>query len=164
MIATIVVKGITGGQRAFAVFDDGRNDCTSLWREWKIFRNLTLTTWRRDTLMSTQHEWCRSWRGELLGRKEGKSSALDTSQTVTKLRNIPLFKVFNLIPKIFSNALVYQNTSIKIRRWDLCRNWATSGKDGHSSTVVAVLHVDAPPAVTFHRVPLTVNLCVTYHN
>jgi len=40
-----------------------------------------------------------------LGRKEGKSSALDTSQTVTKLRNIPLFKVFNLIPVIFSNSL-----------------------------------------------------------
>jgi ribosomal protein L16/L10AE len=30
MIATTVVKGIAGGQWAFAVFDDGRNDCTSL--------------------------------------------------------------------------------------------------------------------------------------
>jgi len=105
MIATTVEKGITVGQWAFALFDDERNDCTSLWREWKILHDLTLTTWRRDMLMSTQQKWCRSWRSELLGRKEGKSSAIDTSQTVTKLRNIPLFKVFNLIPKIFSNAL-----------------------------------------------------------
>ena len=30
MIATTVVKGITGGQWSFAVFDDGRNDCPSL--------------------------------------------------------------------------------------------------------------------------------------
>jgi len=105
MIATTIVKGISGGQWAFAVFGDGRNDFTSLCREWKILHDLTLTTWRRDMIMSTQQQWCRSWRGELLGRKEGKSSALDTSQTVTKLRNIPLFKVFNLIPKTLSNAL-----------------------------------------------------------
>jgi hypothetical protein len=32
--------------------------------------DLTLTTWRRDMLMSTQQKWCRSWRSELLGRKK----------------------------------------------------------------------------------------------